>query len=47
MLAIGVAAIRSQVRDEERYLQRAYGDVYAAYARGVGRFVPGLGTLDA
>jgi protein-S-isoprenylcysteine O-methyltransferase Ste14 len=47
VLAIGVTAIHSQVRDEERYLQRAYGAAYAVYARRVGRFVPGLGTLDA
>lgn len=46
-LAIGMAGIQNQVREEERYLQRAYGDAYAAYARRVGRFVPGLGTLDS
>ena len=46
VLAIAVAGIRNQVSEEERYLQRAYGDAYAAYARRVGRFVPGLGTLD-
>jgi protein-S-isoprenylcysteine O-methyltransferase Ste14 len=47
VLAISVAAIQNQVREEERYLQRVYGDAYAAYARRVGRFVPGLGTLDS
>jgi protein-S-isoprenylcysteine O-methyltransferase Ste14 len=47
VFAVSVAAIHNQVRSEERYLQRAYGDAYAAYARRVGRFVPGLGTLDA
>ena len=47
VLALGAIAVRRQVRDEERYLRRAYGDVYATYASRVGRFVPGVGTFDA
>ena len=39
------AAIRSQVGEEEAYLVRTYGDEYRAYARRVGRFVPGVGRL--
>ena len=42
---VSVAAIRSAVRAEERYLRRAYDGEFDAYARRVGRFVPGLGTL--
>ena len=37
--------IRQQVVTEEAYLFRTYGDVYRAYARRVGRFVPGIGRL--
>jgi protein-S-isoprenylcysteine O-methyltransferase Ste14 len=32
---------------EEPYLLRTHGEVYAAYAGRVGRFVPGVGTLGA
>ena len=40
------AAIEIQVRAvEEPYLLRTQGTAYAAYARRVGRFVPGLGTI--
>jgi protein-S-isoprenylcysteine O-methyltransferase Ste14 len=46
VIAMGVAGIRNQVREEERYLRSVYGDAFAAYARRVGRFVPRLGTLD-
>jgi len=35
--------IRQQVLTEEAYLHRTYGDDYRAYARRVGRFVPGIG----
>jgi len=42
---VSVAAIRNAVRAEERYLRRAYDGEFDAYARRVGRFVPGLGTL--
>ena len=37
--------IRQQVLTEEAYLSRTYGDAYRAYARHVGRFVPGIGKL--
>jgi protein-S-isoprenylcysteine O-methyltransferase Ste14 len=30
---------------EEAYLARVYGDAYRAYARRVGRFLPGIGLL--
>jgi len=41
------AGVRRQVRDEEDYLLRAYGDDYAAYAAAVGRFLPCIGRLPA
>lgn len=37
--------IRQQVLAEEAYLVRTHGDAYRAYARRVGRFVPGIGKL--
>lgn len=37
--------MRQQVKTEEAHLLRAYGDDYRAYARRVGRFVPGIGRL--
>ena len=37
--------IRQQVLTEEAYLSRTYEDAYRAYARRVGRFVPGIGKL--
>jgi protein-S-isoprenylcysteine O-methyltransferase Ste14 len=40
-----VVGIQRQVRDEERYLLRTYGDAYARYAAQVGRFLPGVGRL--
>ena len=41
-------AIELQVRAvEEPYLLRTHGEAYAAYCGRVGRFVPGLGLLDA
>jgi protein-S-isoprenylcysteine O-methyltransferase Ste14 len=43
-----VAALELQVRVvEEPYLLRAHGDPYRDYARRVGRFLPGVGRLDA
>jgi len=41
-----VVAIRNQVHEEERFLRDKYGDEFTAYARRVGRFLPGVGTLD-
>ncbi|MBX3026210.1 isoprenylcysteine carboxylmethyltransferase family protein [bacterium] len=37
-----IVAVRSQVREEEAYLLRAYGDAYRAYTARVGRFLPRL-----
>jgi len=42
-LCVGVAW---QVRHEEAFLERTYGEEFRAYARRVGRFVPWLGRLD-
>lgn len=42
LLALGV---RTQVREEERWLEHTYGQAYREYAARVGRFVPGLGRL--
>ena len=36
---------RRQILEEEEYLTRTYGDAYRAYARRVGRFLPGIGRL--
>lgn len=38
--------VRQQALAEEAYLLQAYGEEYRAYARRVGRFVPGLGRLS-
>jgi protein-S-isoprenylcysteine O-methyltransferase Ste14 len=45
LLLAGYAGIRAQISAEEAYLSRAYGDAYRAYARRVGRLVPGLGRM--
>jgi len=45
LLAGTVVGIREQVVEEEAYLLRTYGDAYRAYARRVGRFLPGMGRL--
>jgi protein-S-isoprenylcysteine O-methyltransferase Ste14 len=45
LLVLTITRVRWQVRQEEAYLIRTYGDAYRAYAREVGRFVPGLGRL--
>lgn len=42
-LTVGVIAV--QARLEERHLLEVHGEAYRAYARKVGRFVPGLGRL--
>jgi len=47
-LAIVVGAffgVRRHVTDEEDYLTRTYGEAYRAYARRVGRFLPGVGRF--
>jgi protein-S-isoprenylcysteine O-methyltransferase Ste14 len=38
-----MVAVQRQVREEETYLLRTYGDEFRRYAARVGRFVPGLG----
>ena len=45
MLIGAFIGIRQQALAEERYLLRAYGDAYRAYARRVGRFLPRMGRL--
>jgi protein-S-isoprenylcysteine O-methyltransferase Ste14 len=37
--------IRLQIRAEEAYLRRIYGDTYHAYAHRVGRLLPSIGRL--
>lgn len=47
-LAVLIVAIELQVRVvEEPYLTRVHGEAYLAYARRVGRLVPGVGRLRA
>ena len=47
-LACLVAAVELQVRlIEEPYLLRVHGSAYRGYAAATGRFVPGLGRLEA
>ena len=45
LLLGAVIGFRQQVMLEEAYLLRTYGEAYRAYAREVGRFVPGVGRL--
>jgi protein-S-isoprenylcysteine O-methyltransferase Ste14 len=45
LLAGAFVGIRQQVLAEETFLGVAYGDAYRAYARRVGRFLPGIGRL--
>jgi protein-S-isoprenylcysteine O-methyltransferase Ste14 len=45
LLAGGYIGTRLQIAAEEAYLVRTYGDEYRAYARRVGRLVPGVGRL--
>ena len=40
-----IAGVTIQVRHEEAYLTRTYGDAYRAYAARTGRFLPGVGRL--
>jgi protein-S-isoprenylcysteine O-methyltransferase Ste14 len=45
-IAVGILAFQVQVRlVEEPHLIRTHGEPYLAWARRVGRFVPGLGRL--
>jgi protein-S-isoprenylcysteine O-methyltransferase Ste14 len=44
-LAVCFVGTELQVRAEEAYLLRTYGDAYASYAARVGRFLPGIGRL--
>ncbi len=37
------AGVRAQIRSEEEYLLRTYGEAFRAYARGVGRLILGVG----
>lgn len=43
MLTGTYLGMRLQIAAEESYLTRVYGDEYRAYARRVGRLVPGIG----
>jgi protein-S-isoprenylcysteine O-methyltransferase Ste14 len=46
LLLVGAfIGIRQQALAEEAYLLRTHGDAYRAYARRVGRFLPGVGKL--
>jgi protein-S-isoprenylcysteine O-methyltransferase Ste14 len=46
-IAVGIAAFEIQVRlIEEPHMIRTHGEPYLAWARRVGRFVPGLGCLS-
>jgi protein-S-isoprenylcysteine O-methyltransferase Ste14 len=38
-------SVRLQIRAEEAYLRRSYGEAYHAYARRVGRLLPHLGRF--
>jgi protein-S-isoprenylcysteine O-methyltransferase Ste14 len=43
LLAAAYVGARMQAAAEEAYLERTYGATYRVYARGVGRFLPGIG----
>lgn len=46
-LVVAVIGLEMQVRlVEEPYLKRAHGEEFRAYARRVGRFLPGTGRLN-
>jgi protein-S-isoprenylcysteine O-methyltransferase Ste14 len=45
MLLGAFIGTRRQAVMEEAYLLRTYGEAYRAYARRVGRFLPGVGRL--
>jgi protein-S-isoprenylcysteine O-methyltransferase Ste14 len=43
LLAAAYVGVRAQVAAEEAHLRRTYGDAFCAYARRVGRLLPGIG----
>jgi protein-S-isoprenylcysteine O-methyltransferase Ste14 len=45
VLVGAILCVRSQVLEEENYLLGTYRSAYGAYARRVGRFLPGMGRL--
>jgi protein-S-isoprenylcysteine O-methyltransferase Ste14 len=45
LLAAACVGVRMQAAAEEAHLERIYGATYRAYARSVGRFLPGVGRL--
>jgi protein-S-isoprenylcysteine O-methyltransferase Ste14 len=45
LLAAAYVGARMQAAAEEAHLARTYGAAYRDYARGVGRFLPGIGRL--
>src|SRR5437773_3848760 len=45
LLVSAFVGMRLQVLAEEAYLSKTYGATYREYARGVGRFLPGIGRL--
>ncbi len=45
LLVASFLAIRKEVREEERWLVRAYGDSYVDYGARVGRFTPWTGRF--
>jgi len=45
LLAGAYIGTRQQIAAEETYLLRSYGEAYRAYARRVGRLLPGIGKL--
>jgi protein-S-isoprenylcysteine O-methyltransferase Ste14 len=45
LLAAAYVGARAQIATEEAHLERTYGEAFRAYARRVGRFLPGLGGL--
>ncbi len=48
MLVLVLISMQIQVRlVEEPYLERVHGDAYRRYAQRTGRFLPGIGRLDA